>query len=153
MISFQNISKHYGPQTIMKEADFIINTGDRVGIVGPNGAGKSTLFKLICQEITPDGGNITCPKHCRLGHLKQELSGYPETVTLLEYTMRSLSELQKIDEEIQRLEKKLAAPQKDQQEKRLNRLGQLMERFEYLGGHEMGTRAETALSGLGFHGR
>ena len=32
---------------MLEEADFVVNPGERVGIVGKNGAGKSTLFALL----------------------------------------------------------------------------------------------------------
>ncbi len=42
----------------LKDIDFEIQQGDRVGIVGKNGAGKSTLLKMISQISAPTRGNI-----------------------------------------------------------------------------------------------
>ena len=42
----------------LKDIDFEIQQGDRVGIVGKNGAGKSTLLKMISQISAPTKGNI-----------------------------------------------------------------------------------------------
>ena len=44
---------------IIKNFDFRVQRGDRIGIVGANGAGKSTLLKLLTGEIAPDSGSIT----------------------------------------------------------------------------------------------
>jgi len=44
---------------IIKNFDFRVQRGDRIGIVGANGAGKSTLLKLLTGEIAPDSGTIT----------------------------------------------------------------------------------------------
>jgi ATP-binding cassette subfamily F protein uup len=44
---------------IIKNFDFRVQRGDRIGIVGANGAGKSTLLKLLTGEIQPDQGKIT----------------------------------------------------------------------------------------------
>ena len=46
-------------RTIIKNFDFRVQRGDRIGIVGANGAGKSTLLKLLTGEIAPDSGTIT----------------------------------------------------------------------------------------------
>ena len=42
----------------LKDINFEIKQGDRVGIIGKNGAGKSTLLKLISQITTPTLGKI-----------------------------------------------------------------------------------------------
>lgn len=43
----------------LKDVDFDIMPGDRVGIIGRNGAGKSTLLKLLSRITEPTTGRIT----------------------------------------------------------------------------------------------
>ena len=42
----------------LKDIDFDIEQGDRVGIIGRNGAGKSTLLKILSRITEPTKGNI-----------------------------------------------------------------------------------------------
>lgn len=42
----------------LKNVDFTIDQGDRVGIVGHNGAGKSTLLKILSRITEPTTGEI-----------------------------------------------------------------------------------------------
>ena len=42
----------------LKDINFEIKQGDRVGIIGKNGAGKSTLLKVISQVTVPTSGRI-----------------------------------------------------------------------------------------------
>lgn len=42
----------------LKDLNFEIKKGDRVGIIGHNGAGKSTLLKLLSQITAPTEGKI-----------------------------------------------------------------------------------------------
>ena len=59
VIVAEDVSKSFGDRTIIKNLDFRVQRGDRIGIVGANGAGKSTLLKLLTGEIEPDSGIIT----------------------------------------------------------------------------------------------
>ena len=43
----------------LKNVDFTVNQGDRVGILGLNGAGKSTLLKVIAGVFKPTTGTVT----------------------------------------------------------------------------------------------
>lgn len=43
----------------LKEINFEIKQGDRVGIIGRNGAGKSTLLKILSRITEPTKGRIT----------------------------------------------------------------------------------------------
>ncbi len=42
----------------LKDLDFDIKQGDRVGIIGKNGAGKSTLLKVLSRITAPTEGNV-----------------------------------------------------------------------------------------------
>ena len=42
----------------LKDIDFDIESGDRVGIIGRNGAGKSTLLKILSRITEPTNGSI-----------------------------------------------------------------------------------------------
>lgn len=80
MIQVNNLDKCYGSQVIFEKAGFILNPGERVGLVGRNGHGKTTLFKMILGQDRPDSGIINIPKGYNIGHLSQHISFTGKTV-------------------------------------------------------------------------
>lgn len=58
MITFQNVSKYYETETILRNISFSVQKGEMVFITGPTGAGKSTLLKLLYLSEYPDEGDI-----------------------------------------------------------------------------------------------
>ena len=150
MIEFQNVTKFYGEQDVLVDASFTINPGERVGIVGPNGTGKSTLFGMILGEVQSDRGHVIVPKKTRLGHLRQELLADVGTVNLLKFTADAIDDLNVIQANIDRLDHELKNAKGADADRILKRIGTLQTEFEHLGGYELESRAEAALSGLGF---
>lgn len=43
----------------LRDINFEVNPGDRLGIIGRNGAGKSTLLKILSRITSPTSGRIT----------------------------------------------------------------------------------------------
>jgi ATP-binding cassette subfamily F protein uup len=62
VIDAKHVTKRFGERTIIKDLNFRITRGDRIGIVGANGTGKSTLLKLLTGEIQPDQGEVKLAK-------------------------------------------------------------------------------------------
>ncbi len=58
MIAFQNVSKYYEHQGVLKNITFSIQKGEMAFLTGPSGAGKSTLLKLMYLAEWPDEGDI-----------------------------------------------------------------------------------------------
>ncbi len=59
---FRGVAKRYGATRVFQDVSFVIQRGDRVGLVGVNGAGKTTLIKLLARVEAPSAGEY------RLGH-------------------------------------------------------------------------------------
>ena len=80
MIRVINLSKAYGRDVLFDRVNFVMNPGERLGLVGRNGHGKTTLFRLLLGTGTPDDGRIVVAKHYRIGHLSQSLEFREKTV-------------------------------------------------------------------------
>ena len=148
MITFQNVSKHFGTQDVLTGTSFRVNPGERVGITGPNGAGKSTIFGLLTGDLAPDAGDVTIGGSLRIGHLHQQLRPRNQTGSLIDYAEDAVPRLRALERDIASVERSLGDGSADPGA--MNRLGALQTEFEHLGGYELRHRAERALCGLGF---
>lgn len=72
LVDLQNISKQYDIKTILKDANFTLNRGQRIAVIGQNGQGKSTLFKIITRDVEPDSGEISIDKSLKIEMLDQQ---------------------------------------------------------------------------------
>lgn len=70
-ITFDKVTKNYGPINVIKDLDLTVSPGDFVFITGVSGAGKSTLIKLILNQIKPSSGDILIDGKA-LNHLKNK---------------------------------------------------------------------------------
>ena len=57
MIEVQNLTKHYGPLTAIRDVSFSVAPGDIVGFLGPNGAGKSTTMRILSCFLPASSGS------------------------------------------------------------------------------------------------
>lgn len=80
MLFCKNITKSFGSQLLLENADFQLNKGERVGIIGRNGYGKSTLFRVIQGSDILDEGDISYPEHYKIGALDQHLVFTEKTI-------------------------------------------------------------------------
>lgn len=55
---FGKKKKNEGEFWALKDVNFTVNKGDRIGIIGHNGAGKSTLLKVFSRITKPTTGEI-----------------------------------------------------------------------------------------------
>ena len=83
LVNAFNITIKYLDKTLFKDASFVINDTDKIGLLGINGAGKSTLIKAIIGEAELDSGIISKKKDLKIGYLPQE-SNFNELDTVLE---------------------------------------------------------------------
>lgn len=147
MLAINSLTYHVGARALYEGASLLIKPKDKVGLVGLNGTGKSTLLKLIAGSLTPDAGSIDKSKDCTLGFLNQDLLSYSTEESIKNVAMQAFEEAlavqQKIEEVLCQLETNYIADLVD-------KLAELQDRLEQLGGYEMQARAEAVLAGMGF---
>ena len=69
-VTIENVSKAYGDHTVFRNANLMIERGDKIAFVGKNGEGKSTLVKCIMKEIEHEG-TLTLGHNVMIGYFAQ----------------------------------------------------------------------------------
>lgn len=145
VLTFDDVSLAFGEQTILKNAEFAIEPGERVCLIGRNGAGKTSLLKLITGKLEADHGEIRFADGVEVASLDQALP------TALDRSVRDtvadgLGELRGLITEYEALAgEELDTP-------RLRELESLQRRIEARGGWQLDQQIDTVLSELGLPG-
>lgn len=145
MLTLNGLSVAFGPRLLFDDVNLNLNAGSRYGVVGANGTGKSTLLKVICGEEEATLGEVSFPKHARIGWLKQDHFEY-EQDKILYAAMRGNPILWKAMEEKDRLLEQAAHDWTDEMG---YRLGELEEIIAQQDGYTAEAKAENLLIGLG----
>jgi ATP-binding cassette, subfamily F, member 3 len=153
MLRILNIKKAYGGQDVLKDVSFEVGDREKVALVGANGAGKTSLLKIVAGVLQPDEGSVR-----RQGEAANELAYLPQDAgvrsgrSLWDEMLSSFPELQQAQAELTALESDIgqAATDADRLQVLIDRQGELLERFEQLGGYAIEAEVAKVLAGLGF---
>lgn len=58
LITLQQAQLSFGHVALLDNAEFSLETGERVGLIGRNGAGKSSLLRILGGLEKPDDGDL-----------------------------------------------------------------------------------------------
>lgn len=81
----KDLEKSYGDKLIFKDANLVIERGQKVAFVGKNGEGKSTMIKAIMKEIEINGGSVEVGHNAQIGYFAQNQAAMlDENATIFE---------------------------------------------------------------------
>ncbi|MBC8023645.1 MAG: ATP-binding cassette domain-containing protein, partial [Burkholderiales bacterium] len=72
ILQLSEVSLAYGHVALLDHADFVIEPGERIGLIGRNGTGKSSLIRIISGESPPDDGAVFLQPGVKLASVPQE---------------------------------------------------------------------------------
>lgn len=149
ILNATNISKSFGSNEIIKDANFLVNEHEKVAIVGVNGAGKTTLLKILTGEEHADSGNVILAKDAKLGYLRQ--------INNVDSTLSIIDELYTVIEHILNMEKRMLEMQEQMQhlsgealEELYSSYTALTHSYELIDGYAAKSKVIGILKGLGF---
>ena len=149
ILNATNISKSFGGNEIIKDANFLVNEHEKVAIVGVNGAGKTTLLKILTGEEHADSGNVILAKDAKLGYLRQ--------INNVDSTLSIIDELYTVIEHILNMEKRMLEMQEqmkhlsgEELEELYSSYTALTHSYELMDGYAAKSKVIGILKGLGF---
>ncbi|MDO4903487.1 MAG: ABC-F family ATP-binding cassette domain-containing protein [Limosilactobacillus sp.] len=85
VVEFKDANLKLGDHEILKDFDWLIQAGDRIGITGENGAGKTSLLNVIAQRIPLDSGIIKIGETVKLGYYTQQTEGIDDDKRMINF--------------------------------------------------------------------
>ena len=152
MISVDNLAVEFGGTTLFSDVSFVINPTDKIALMGKNGAGKSTMMKIVAGVHKATRGNIRAPKDAVIAYLPQHLLT-EDNCTFFEETAKAFSQVFKMRDEIERLNKELETRTDYESNEYMSIIEQvtdLGEKYYALEEINYDAEVEKALKGLGF---
>jgi ATP-binding cassette subfamily F protein 3 len=149
MLRLEHISKTYPTGEILRDINWEIKPGDRIGLVGVNGAGKSTQLKIIAGEIEPTTGEIIRPASLRIAYLTQEFDVDPNH-TVREEFWTVFTEANDIQYSLHQIQQQMEVAEAKELDLLIKKLDRLQRQFEALDGYGLDARIEKILPEMGF---
>ncbi|MDZ8024102.1 MAG: ABC-F family ATP-binding cassette domain-containing protein [Nostoc sp. SerVER01] len=149
MLRLEHISKIYPTGEVLKDINWEVKPGDRIGLVGVNGAGKSTQLKIITGEIEPTAGEIIRPSSLHIAYLNQEFEVDP-TRTVREEFWTVFKEANQVQLSLAQVQRDMEAADPEELDRLINKLDRLQRQFEALDGYGLDARIGKILPEMGF---
>ncbi|NHC33234.1 ABC-F family ATP-binding cassette domain-containing protein [Scytonema millei] len=149
MLRLEHISKIYPTGEVLKDVNWEVKAGDRIGLVGVNGAGKSTQLKIIAGEIEPTTGEVIRPASLHIAYLTQEFEVDP-TRTVKEEFWRAFVEANEVHESLTNVQHQLETATPEELDKLLRQMDRFQRQFEALDGYSLEAQIDKILPELGF---
>ena len=149
MLRLEHISKIYPTGEVLKDVNWEVKSGDRIGLVGVNGAGKSTQLKIITGEMEPTTGEIIRPTSLNIAYLNQEFEVDP-TRTVKEEFWRAFGEANQVHESLMEVHRLMETADPEQLDELIHEMDRWQRQFEALDGYGLEAQIDKLMPELDF---
>ncbi|XP_062097903.1 ABC transporter F family member 5 [Humulus lupulus] len=126
-VKLENVTKTYKGVTVLKDINWEVKKGEKVGLVGVNGAGKTTQMRIIAGLEEPDSGNVIKAKsNMKIAFLSQEFEVSLSRTVREEFTSAFKEEME-VSAKLEKVQKALESTVDD-----LDLMGRLLDEFDSL---------------------
>lgn len=158
------VKKYMNTTLVLENITFMINEGERAGIVGENGSGKTTVLKLIAgilklnhcagypyAPVPPgyDEGWVVLPKDAVIAYLDQ-IPDYKNGVKVIDVLNLAFEEIYELEAALRSLEEEMQHAKGQELERILKRYDNCLKAYEGKGGYEVAEKLNRICKGLKF---
>ncbi|OPJ57830.1 ribosomal protection-like ABC-F family protein [Clostridium oryzae] len=86
----KGLCKRFEDKILLRNAELLVRSKERVALIGNNGCGKSTFIKMLLGQLEPDSGKVVLGSSVKLGYLPQNVQFKNEDSTVLENFMEDI---------------------------------------------------------------
>ena len=145
-ITLDKAALAYGHVALLDHVDFLLDEGERVGLIGRNGGGKSSMLKVLAAQAALDDGIVWRAPGVRICYVSQEPALNPDA-SVFDEVARGLGDLHQTITDYHHLSHQLAEPDADY-EALLEAMQPLQTKLEAQNGWAVQARIETAIQRL-----
>ena len=149
ILRLENISKTYSTGEVLKDVNWEVKPGERVGLVGVNGAGKTTQLRIISGQEDPTTGQVVRPNALSIACLNQEFDVQPDR-TVRQELWTVFSEANQVHEALEQVQHQLEQAEPDELDDLIHQLDRYQKKFEALEGYSLDARVSRLMSDIGF---
>ena len=149
MLRLEHISKIYPTGEVLRDVNWEVKPGDRIGLVGVNGAGKSTQLKIIAGELEPTSGEVIRPASLHIAYLTQEFEVDPGR-TVREEFWRAFQAANEVHEALSVVHREMETADPERLDQLIHQMDRLQRQFEAMDGYGLDARIEKILPEMGF---
>jgi ABC transport system ATP-binding/permease protein len=91
VLELHDIDKSFEGISYIDGFTYIVQPGERLGVIGPNGTGKTTLLEIIAGRLEPDRGRVETGQTVAIGYYDQESRALEEEMRVIDY-IREIAE-------------------------------------------------------------
>lgn len=149
VLSTANISKSFAGETLIEDADILINEGEKAALVGINGSGKTTFLKIVAGEMSPDSGIVTFAKNTSFAYLKQ-INNIDTDLTIEEELTTVIKPILDMEERFLKLQEEISKANEKELESLYAEYDRLQHALELNDAYMAKSKLTGILKGLGF---
>ncbi len=71
-VEAEKLKAGYENEPVLNDMNFMIEAGEKVGVIGPNGIGKTTLLKTLTGQLELEAGSIKITENAKIGYFAQD---------------------------------------------------------------------------------
>lgn len=149
ILETKNLSFAYNVDEVFKDVNFIVNEGDKIGLIGNNGSGKSTLVKCLTGELTPSG-KVIKKDGVKISILKQQIT-IDRSISVMDICLEKYADVISMEKRMRELEGEMTEFSGD--DEKLSEIykeyGEIQERFDEKNGYGFMSEIKGYLSMVG----